>query len=122
MKDLYGYQGGTERLQGSRDAIRMALQNGLIRTGKDWMEMVESRIETVHGYDADDPFPDRGTDHRGLPYRIPRPRKDPPAPPQNTPFYRMTAPTLFGMEQPIKGKGNPPYSNFHRSNISETMA
>ena len=51
MKDFYGYQGGTEKIQGSRDAIRMAVQSGLISDGKIWMEMVDSRIETVHGYD-----------------------------------------------------------------------
>jgi nucleotidyltransferase substrate binding protein (TIGR01987 family) len=51
MKDFYSYQGGTEKIQGSRDAIRMAVQSELITDGKTWMEMVESRIETVHGYD-----------------------------------------------------------------------
>ena len=51
MKDFYGFQGGSEKIQGSRDAIRMASQSGLIENGKVWMEMVESRIETVHGYD-----------------------------------------------------------------------
>ena len=51
MKDFYRYQGGTERIQGSRDAIRMAIQSGLISDGKIWMEMVDNRIETVHVYD-----------------------------------------------------------------------
>ena len=51
MKDYYAWQGGIEKIQGSRDAIRMAVQSGLISDGKVWMEMVESRIETVHGYD-----------------------------------------------------------------------
>lgn len=52
MKDYYVYQGVTT-IQGSRDAIRMAFERGLIEDGDTWMEMIESRIMTTHTYDED---------------------------------------------------------------------
>ena len=49
MKDYYEFQGATN-IQGSRDAIRMAFNRGLIKDGEDWMKMIESRINTSHTY------------------------------------------------------------------------
>lgn len=50
MKDFYVQQGEVN-LQGSRDVIRLAFNRGLIEDGQGWMDMVESRIQTVHTYD-----------------------------------------------------------------------
>lgn len=33
--------------------MRLAFQNGLITNGKIWLEMEESRIETLRGYDEE---------------------------------------------------------------------
>lgn len=53
IKDYYEYQGGAEKIQGSRDAFRIAYQRELISEGETWLEMVESRIETSHTYDEE---------------------------------------------------------------------
>jgi nucleotidyltransferase substrate binding protein (TIGR01987 family) len=50
MKDYYTHQGVTG-IQGSRDAIRLAFKRELIMEGEGWMEMIKSRIASVHGYD-----------------------------------------------------------------------
>ena len=50
VKDFYENQ-GTTGLQGSRDAVRLAFQRGLIRSGDVWMDMIESRNKTSHTYD-----------------------------------------------------------------------
>ena len=50
MKDFYESQ-GESNLQGSRDVIRLAFKRGLIEDGQEWMDMVDSRIQTVHSYD-----------------------------------------------------------------------
>ena len=50
MKDYYEFQ-GTEKIQGSRDAIRLAFKRGLISDGEGWMKMLESRTRTSHTYD-----------------------------------------------------------------------
>jgi nucleotidyltransferase substrate binding protein (TIGR01987 family) len=50
IKDFYEDQGAVG-LQGSRDAYRMAFNRGLIRDGKAWMAMIESRKKTTHTYD-----------------------------------------------------------------------
>jgi nucleotidyltransferase substrate binding protein (TIGR01987 family) len=50
IKDFYEDQGAVG-LQGSRDAYRMAFNRGLIRDGKAWMDMIESRKKTTHTYD-----------------------------------------------------------------------
>ena len=52
IKDFYTYQGVTE-IQGSRDAFKMAASRGLILNVEVWMEMVNSRIKTVHTYDEE---------------------------------------------------------------------
>ena len=49
MKDYAEYQGYTD-VRGSRDAIRKALEMGLI-DDKRWMETIEDRNLTVHNYD-----------------------------------------------------------------------
>lgn len=49
MKDYFIYQGGTA-ITGSRDAIREAFSTGLIEDGEGWMEMIQSRNQTVHAY------------------------------------------------------------------------
>jgi len=50
IKDFYENQGAVG-LQGSRDAYRLAFNRGLIRDGKAWMDMIESRKKTTHTYD-----------------------------------------------------------------------
>lgn len=52
IKDYYSYQGITT-IQGSRDAFRMAYNRGLIQNGSVWMNMIDSRILTVHSYDEE---------------------------------------------------------------------
>lgn len=49
MKDYAEYQGNME-IRGSRDAIRWALQNGLI-DDKAWMKSIEDRNLSSHDYD-----------------------------------------------------------------------
>jgi nucleotidyltransferase substrate binding protein (TIGR01987 family) len=51
MKDYYQYQGTTESIQGSRDIFRLAFKMGLIDDGSKWMDMIQSKIQTVHTYD-----------------------------------------------------------------------
>jgi nucleotidyltransferase substrate binding protein (TIGR01987 family) len=50
MKDYYVYEQAVENIQGSRDAIRLAFNRELIKDGKAWMEMIESRIKSSHTY------------------------------------------------------------------------
>ena len=49
MKDYAEYQGYTD-VRGSRDAIRKALEMGLVDDRR-WMETIEDRNLTVHNYD-----------------------------------------------------------------------
>ena len=49
MKDYAEYQGYTD-VRGSRDAIRKALEMGLVDDRR-WMETIENRNLTVHNYD-----------------------------------------------------------------------
>ena len=51
MKDYAEYQGYTD-IRSSRDAIRKALEMGLI-DDKQWMETIEARNLTSHNYDND---------------------------------------------------------------------
>ncbi|MGA0201346.1 MAG: HI0074 family nucleotidyltransferase substrate-binding subunit, partial [Prochlorotrichaceae cyanobacterium] len=46
MKDYYEDQGEIG-IQGSRDAIRLAFQRGLIEAGDEWMMMIKSRVNSV---------------------------------------------------------------------------
>ncbi len=52
IKDFYEYQGDRD-IQGSRDAIRLAFNRGLIENGEIWMEMTKSRNLTTHTYNED---------------------------------------------------------------------
>ncbi|MBQ4387585.1 MAG: nucleotidyltransferase substrate binding protein [Prevotella sp.] len=51
MKDYAEYQGATD-VRGSRDALRWALQNGII-DDKAWMKSIEDRNLSSHDYDSD---------------------------------------------------------------------
>jgi dTDP-4-dehydrorhamnose reductase len=50
MKD-YLSEKGIAGIIGSKDAIRHAFNNGIIDEGELWLQMVDSRNETVHTYD-----------------------------------------------------------------------
>ena len=50
MKDYFTYVQAAENILGSRDAIQIAFNRGLITDGKIWMEMIESRIKSSHTY------------------------------------------------------------------------
>ncbi len=52
IKDFYYYQGDTG-IQGSRDAIRLAFERGLIAEGDQWMAMIKSRTLTSHTYNRE---------------------------------------------------------------------
>jgi nucleotidyltransferase substrate binding protein (TIGR01987 family) len=52
MKDFLSCKGFNEII-GSRDAIRQAFSVGIIQNGEVWMEMIESRNKTSHGYDEE---------------------------------------------------------------------
>ena len=52
MKDYFEYQ-AEEGIRGSRDAIRLSFNRGLITDGKAWMDMIESRIKSSHTYNED---------------------------------------------------------------------
>ena len=49
VKDFYESQGETN-IMGSRDAIRLAFNRGLIENGETWMRMIKSRAQTTHTY------------------------------------------------------------------------
>lgn len=50
LKDYYEDQGETS-IQGSKDAIKLAFNRGLIGNSEKWFEMVDSRKLSVHTYD-----------------------------------------------------------------------
>ena len=52
LKDFYEYQ-GDEGIQGSRDAITLAYERGLIKDGEGWMQMLKSRNLTSHIYNEE---------------------------------------------------------------------
>lgn len=52
MKDYYENQGETG-IQGSKDAIKLAFNRGLITDAQDWFDMVDSRKLSVHTYDEE---------------------------------------------------------------------
>lgn len=49
LKDYLEFQGSVD-IVGSRDTIREAFRNGLIKDGDIWMDMMKSRNQTSHGY------------------------------------------------------------------------
>ena len=52
IKDFYQNQGETG-IQGSRDAIRLAFDRGLIDQGDQWMAMIKSRTLTSRTYNRE---------------------------------------------------------------------
>ena len=52
IKDYYEEQGEVS-IQGSRDALRLAFQRGLITDGDNWMNMIKGRIASVHTYNLE---------------------------------------------------------------------
>jgi nucleotidyltransferase substrate binding protein (TIGR01987 family) len=44
---------GNQDIYGSKDATRLAFENGLIEDGHVWMEMINSRNKTSHTYNED---------------------------------------------------------------------
>ena len=52
IKDFYESQ-GEAGLQGSRDAIQLAFNRGLITDGKGWMQMLKDRNRTAHIYNLE---------------------------------------------------------------------
>ncbi|MBI5214535.1 MAG: nucleotidyltransferase substrate binding protein [Ignavibacteriae bacterium] len=52
IKDYYEFQ-GSEGIQGSRDAFRLAFSRKLISNGDAWLDMVESRIKSAHTYNEE---------------------------------------------------------------------
>ncbi len=52
IKDFYQNQGETS-IQGSRDAIRLAFERGLIEAGEQWLAMIKSRTLTSHTYNRE---------------------------------------------------------------------
>jgi nucleotidyltransferase substrate binding protein (TIGR01987 family) len=53
MKDYFTYMQADQNILGSRDAIQLAFNRGLITDGKIWMDMIESRIKSSHTYNED---------------------------------------------------------------------
>lgn len=53
IKDFFENQSEKMPIYGSRDAIRVAFKRGLIENGQVWMDMIESRIKTVHTYNKE---------------------------------------------------------------------
>jgi nucleotidyltransferase substrate binding protein (TIGR01987 family) len=51
MKDYLEFE-GYQNITGSRSATKEAFNSGLIREGQIWMNMIESRNNTVHTYNA----------------------------------------------------------------------
>lgn len=52
IRDFYLNQGETG-IQGSRDAIRLAFERGLIEEGDQWLAMIKSRTLTSHTYNRE---------------------------------------------------------------------
>jgi len=53
MKDYFSHVQAEQNVLGSRDAIQLAFNRGLISDGKIWMDMIESRIKSSHTYNED---------------------------------------------------------------------
>lgn len=52
MKDYLEYE-GYQNISGSRSATKEAFNKGLLSEGQLWMDMIESRNNTVHTYNED---------------------------------------------------------------------
>jgi len=51
MKDFLIYKAIAKQIIGSRDAVRCALQEGLIENGQMWLDMINDRNYAAHAYD-----------------------------------------------------------------------
>lgn len=49
LRDYFVYQGVVD-IKGSRDAIRLGFQYGIIENGEIWIEMIGARNQTSHTY------------------------------------------------------------------------
>jgi len=52
LNDFFDTQGETN-LHGSRDVFRLAFRRGIIEDGETWMDMIGSRMLTIHTYNVD---------------------------------------------------------------------
>jgi nucleotidyltransferase substrate binding protein (TIGR01987 family) len=52
MKDFLTFE-GIQNIIGSRSATREAFNKGLIQEGQVWMDMIDSRNESVHTYNKE---------------------------------------------------------------------
>lgn len=52
MKDFLTFE-GIQNIIGSRTAVREAFNKAIIEDGQIWMDMIDSRYETVHTYNDD---------------------------------------------------------------------
>lgn len=52
MKDFLQYE-GIQNITGSRSATKEAFNKGLLTNGQTWMDMIESRNNTVHTYNEE---------------------------------------------------------------------
>lgn len=52
IKDFFNDEGEKE-IYGSKSAIRVGFKRGLIENGQIWMEMIDSRNNTVHTYNPE---------------------------------------------------------------------
>ena len=54
LKDFIEERGTSEKIYGSKDVIRYALQSGIISNGEVWFKMIEARNLSSHTYDESD--------------------------------------------------------------------
>lgn len=54
LKDFIEEKGTAEKIYGSKDSIRQALNRNLISNGETWMKMIEARNVSSHTYDEAD--------------------------------------------------------------------
>src|SRR6056297_1386543 len=52
LKDFFEYQGNNS-ITGSRDAMREAINKGIIQNGEGWMDMIRSRNKSSHTYNEE---------------------------------------------------------------------
>lgn len=54
LKDFVEAKGGGDKIFGSKDAVRQAVNRGVISDGEVWMEMIKARNLSSHTYDEAD--------------------------------------------------------------------
>jgi len=52
LRDYLLYQ-GQQQIHGSRDAVRLAFNTGLLENGDIWMDMIRDRNQTSHAYNQE---------------------------------------------------------------------